>query len=100
MTFWGWEEDLGTEVKVWIRLAAEGKELRISACAGRADSSKCQWSRVIRICNEWNSERRWPKAYLGATLPVFRFANAKLGALSVPVRATRNWPEKCDALCD
>jgi hypothetical protein len=63
MTFWGWDEDLGSEVKVWFKVECEGNLYRIAATNDRPVRRE-SWDRVIRACNRWNDEHRWPKAYL------------------------------------
>lgn len=64
MTYWGWDATLGTEVKVFINVGAEGEVLRISATADRPACGRRRWAELLRICNEWNNEVRWPRAYL------------------------------------
>ena len=64
MTFWGWDQTLGTEVKVFINIEADGEVLRISATSDRPARGRRRWAELLRVCNEWNTEVRWPRAYL------------------------------------
>lgn len=64
MTFWGWDDDLGTEVKIWFSVEADGQVLRILGSGDRPLRGKRRWPEALRACNEWNSNKRWPMAYL------------------------------------
>ena len=87
MTFWDWDDTLGTEVKVWFRVEAEGKVLRISGGPDRPIRGKRRWPQVIRACNDWNCDQRWPKAYLNAV----KFGREDFGwvetSVDIPVTA-------------
>ena len=62
MTFWGYEPEVDTEVKIWFKLDGEDEDVyRISATGDRPLPRKA-WIQATRLCNDWNSEHRWPKA--------------------------------------
>jgi len=59
-----YEQDIGCELTVW--LIAGGSRNQIYVVRIRSDKRipKSDWTRVAMVCNTWNKERRWPKAYL------------------------------------
>jgi Putative bacterial sensory transduction regulator len=62
MTFWGYEPEVDTEVKIWFKLDGEDEDVyRISATGDRPLPRKA-WNQATQLCNDWNSEHRWPKA--------------------------------------
>jgi Putative bacterial sensory transduction regulator len=62
MTFWGYEPEVDTEVKIWFKLDGEDEDVyRISATGDRPLPRKA-WNQATQLCNAWNSEHRWPKA--------------------------------------
>ena len=63
MTFWGWEPEIGTEIKLWFKLEDNDRIYRVSATSDRPIPTK-SWMSARDRCNEWNCENRWPKAYL------------------------------------
>jgi Putative bacterial sensory transduction regulator len=63
MTFWGWEPEIGTEVKLWFKLENDDRIYRVSATSDRPVPAE-SWTAARERCNEWNCENRWPKAYL------------------------------------
>ncbi len=63
MTFWGWEPEYGTEIKLWFRLEADGEIYRIAATSDRPLDPTLR-ALALRRCNDWNAEHRWPKAYV------------------------------------
>jgi hypothetical protein len=63
MTFWGWERETGTEIKLWFKLENDDQVYRVSATSDRPEPPD-SWTNVRERCNEWNCENRWPKAYL------------------------------------
>lgn len=64
-----YEEDTGCELS--ILLCAEGKGSEIYSIRVLSDKRipKSDWGRAIMLCNTWNKERRWPKAYLHVSDP-------------------------------
>ena len=67
MTFWGWDDELGSGVNLYFSAESDGAILRISGVNDRPLRGKRRSAEVLRAINEWNGNQRWPKAYL---LPV------------------------------
>lgn len=64
MTFWGYEPEIGTEVKIWFKLDGDDEDVyRVSATGDRPVPREA-WNDVTLMCNAWNSEHRWPKAFV------------------------------------
>jgi hypothetical protein len=62
MTFWGYEPEVDTEVKIWFKLEGEDEDIyRISATGDRPLPPDA-WNQATQLCNDWNAEHRWPKA--------------------------------------
>jgi hypothetical protein len=60
----GYDKD--TDCKLSFNLMVSGKANDIYSILARSDKnvSRQEWGRVIMLCNTWNREKRWPKAYL------------------------------------
>ena len=60
----GHSDKLGCELD--ILLIAGGTNAQIFSVTGRTNKRipKSDWGRAVMICNTWNKEKRWPKAYL------------------------------------
>jgi hypothetical protein len=60
----GYSDKMGCELDIF--LVVEGSKQHIYRILGIADKriQKNDWGRAIMVCNTWNKERRWPKAYL------------------------------------
>ena len=65
----GYNEDLGGELTVY--LCAEGSRKDVYSIRIMSDKriAKSDWGRAIMLCNTWNKEKRWPKAYLNVRNP-------------------------------
>jgi hypothetical protein len=59
-----YSDEIGCDFDILIM--AGGKNADICSVTGRANKriQKNDWGRAIMICNTWNKEKRWPKAYL------------------------------------
>jgi len=59
-----YDEDTGCEMTVW--LIASGRNHEIYSVLVLSDKAipKSDWGKAAMLCNTWNKERRWPKAYL------------------------------------
>lgn len=60
----GHSDKMGCEVD--ILLLAAGSKAEIYSVTGRSNKRipRSDWGRAMTICNTWNKEKRWPKAYL------------------------------------
>jgi len=54
------------DCKLTFNLMVAGKAKDIYSMRATSDKNipKQEWGRVIMLCNTWNKEKRWPKAYL------------------------------------
>lgn len=61
---YAYEDEIGCELNMW--LIAGGSSKKIYRVLVRSDKriNRDQWDRTYSLCNLWNKERRWPKAYL------------------------------------
>jgi len=59
-----YDQDTGCEMTVW--LMAGGSKHNVYTVLVTADKhiAKSDWGRAIMLCNTWNKEKRWPKAFL------------------------------------
>jgi hypothetical protein len=62
MTFWGYEPEVDTEVKIWFKLDGEDEDVYRICATGDRPLPRKAWNRATRLCNDWNNEHRWPKA--------------------------------------
>ncbi len=58
------DADSGRELTMW--LMAQGKNQDIYTIRIDADRpfTRNDWGRAMMLCNTWNCDKRWPKAYL------------------------------------
>lgn len=63
------DEDIGREISIWFM--AQGEHAEIYSVLMKSDKrlSKPEWDHTIPVCNTWNLEKRWPKAYLAVKDP-------------------------------
>jgi Putative bacterial sensory transduction regulator len=62
MTFWGYEPEVGTEVKIWFKLEGEDEDIYRICATGDRPLPRKAWIQATKLCNDWNNEHRWPKA--------------------------------------
>jgi hypothetical protein len=62
MTFWGYEAEVDTEVKIWFKLEGEDEDVYRICATGDRPVPREAWNQATQLCNEWNTEHRWPKA--------------------------------------
>jgi hypothetical protein len=60
----GYSDRTGCEINILIM--ASGSQSEICFIMGQTDKRipKSDWGKAIMLCNTWNKEKRWPKAYL------------------------------------
>ncbi len=60
----GYDERIGAELEIFFD--AEGSEGQVYAIMCHTDKRipKTDWGKAIMVCNTWNKQKRWPKAYL------------------------------------
>jgi hypothetical protein len=62
MTFWGYEREVDTEVKIWFKLEGDDEDVYRICATGDRPLPRKAWNRAMQLCNDWNNEHRWPKA--------------------------------------
>jgi hypothetical protein len=62
MTFWGYEPEIGSELKIWFKLEGEDEDVYRVSATGDRPLPRGAWNEATLLCNEWNSEHRWPSA--------------------------------------
>lgn len=60
----GYSDEMGCELD--IMLMASGQQDDVYYMRGQSNKRipRNDWGRAVMLCNTWNKERRWPKAYL------------------------------------
>ncbi len=58
--------DSDADCKITFYFIASGQNKTIFSINARSDKPipKAEWGRIVMLCNTWNKEKRWPKAYL------------------------------------
>jgi hypothetical protein len=58
-----YDEDTGCELNMYFLV--EGKNQQIYTIRVGSDKRfpKTKWGQAVMVCNTWNKEKRWPKAY-------------------------------------
>jgi len=59
-----YDEDTGCELTVWLIASGQHNEIYEVLVISDKRIPKSDWEKIIMLCNTWNRERRWPKAYL------------------------------------
>ncbi len=65
----GYSDDMGCELDVYLIVG--GRQADIYNVMGMSNMRipKNDWGRAVMLCNTWNKEKRWPKAYLNVKDP-------------------------------
>jgi hypothetical protein len=58
----GRNDDSGLPVVAWIMIG--GKDVLQIRTHAEREIPRDQWGTAISLCNEWNTEKLWPKVYL------------------------------------
>ncbi|MCS6802126.1 MAG: YbjN domain-containing protein [Chloroflexota bacterium] len=64
-----YDEELGCALDCWFLIGGRDRQILAFRAVGLRPIPRSEFSRVIELCNEWNRDRRWPKAYLYARAP-------------------------------
>ncbi len=59
-----YDEELGCELSFWFIVTGSNDEIYQILVSSDKEIPKSQWARVLMLCNTWNKDKRWPKAYL------------------------------------
>jgi len=64
-----YDEDTGCELTLYLIAAGQKNEIYVIRVLSDKRIPKSDWGRAMMLCNTWNDERRWPKAYLHVANP-------------------------------
>ncbi len=59
-----YDKELGGELAVYFIAGGNNHDIYLVRVTSSRPVSKPDWGRAISLCNTWNKDRRWPKAYL------------------------------------
>src|SRR5262245_55330367 len=60
----GYSEAQGCELSFYFIAGGKSNEIYVIRAFSDKRIPRDEWARAVMLCNTWNSERRWPKAYL------------------------------------
>lgn len=60
----GRDDDWGCGLDIWLIKGGKNKGILTVAVYADKEIAKQNWGKYIMLCNTYNKERRWPKAYL------------------------------------
>lgn len=58
------DDELGCALDMWFLLGGRDRQILAVRAVGQRPITRAEFASVLELCNEWNSDRRWPKAYL------------------------------------
>jgi hypothetical protein len=58
------DESSGAKLTCYLMLRGDEKDLYSVLIMADKRVPKVKWGRALIVCNEWNHDKRWPKAYL------------------------------------
>ena len=59
-----YDEDLGCALDMWFLVGGRDRQILSIRAVGQRPIPRADFAMVLELCNEWNRDRRWPKAYL------------------------------------
>lgn len=59
-----YDAELGCALDCWMIVGGRDRQILAFRAVGQRPIPRGEFSRVLALCNEWNRDRRWPKAYL------------------------------------
>ena len=65
----GYDDDYGCEITVYMMAAGKRSDVYSIRINSDKRIPKRDWGQALMLCNTWNKERRWPKAYLSVRDP-------------------------------
>jgi len=61
---YAYDEECGCEMTVWMILGGSKKDIYCVRVNTDKRIAQRDWGKAVLICNQWNKEKRWPKAFL------------------------------------
>jgi hypothetical protein len=59
-----YDDETDSELTFYLMVQGQRRDIYCILCHSTKRIASEDWARVIMLCNTWNLERRWPKAYL------------------------------------
>jgi len=59
-----YDEDVGGELTIYCGAEGRDHDIYVVRISSSRMVPKAEWGRAITLCNTWNKDKRWPKAYL------------------------------------
>lgn len=59
-----YDDDVGGELTYWLVRGGQDKDVYQILVMSTRRIPKPEWGLAVMLCNTWNTEKRWPKAYL------------------------------------
>lgn len=60
----GYNEKYGCEISFSLSVAGSQNDVYSIIAISDKRIPRHDWAKAVTICNEWNAQKRWPKAYL------------------------------------
>ncbi|GAC1374674.1 MAG: hypothetical protein NVSMB32_17740 [Actinomycetota bacterium] len=57
-------DETGCDLRYWIIADGTNKTILSMSCMTDVEFPRSEWGRMFLLCNTWNADRRWPKAFL------------------------------------
>ena len=64
-----YNEDRDCALKIWLIVSGTRRQIYHVWIWAEKRIRRDDWDRALRLCNTWNKENRWPKAYLHVNDP-------------------------------
>jgi hypothetical protein len=61
---WERDETIGCELRMLLAAAGKNKDIYSILVRSNRRIPRQDWERCVSLCNTWNREKRWPKAYV------------------------------------
>lgn len=58
------QAECACRLSVWLSATGEQRDVYWVRVTSDTRIAQRDWGRAVLVCNQWNKERRWPKAYL------------------------------------
>jgi hypothetical protein len=59
-----YDDDIGCKLSCYLLLEGAAKEIYCVRVIADKRISRNVWGQAVMLCNTWNKEKRWPKAFL------------------------------------
>src|SRR5579883_3502039 len=59
-----YDAEIDAELTFSLLAGGTNNQIYVITCHSNKRYGREEWPRIVYLCNRWNAERRWPKAYL------------------------------------